>query len=306
MLLRVDGSAGQTALGVTAGDTSLGGDLGVSGTVLLASGLGPAGLCQGVLQGACPVAEIDATQMLLRRTVRASASLVAEAGLTLTSSSLDASGSGGLQLSLPVDNAAALRLVEAGQPLSSAMLTVDTLNGKVSTPSLTAGNFVASDGEISLAPSGAITSGIITVPSGAASALTIRSQVLGVSTTHLTVDSAASVVSASALSAPKVSAGSLRLGVAEVTAADSIVVPGTASVVRVLAAASVFQNYYTLQSPGSSAAGHNLLLVNHASTQLRHSSSSLPVVAAGHAAQFVFLGGTSWLMLQSTAVVGLT
>ena len=88
-------------------------------------------MCQGQQQSSCPVLELGLTELLVRRTIRASSNIVAEAGLSLDSPSLDASSSGGLNLVLPSENPVALRILEAGQSSASAMLTVDTISGKI-------------------------------------------------------------------------------------------------------------------------------------------------------------------------------
>jgi|EP01047_Picozoa_sp_COSAG01_P050550 hypothetical protein len=63
---------------------------------------------------------------------------------------------------------------------------------------------------------------------------------------------------------------------------------------------SRYSNFYTLNAPD--APGHTLLLCNHAATSLVHVTGTLPQVAAGHAAQLVFLGGTSWMMMQASPI----
>ena len=149
------------------------------------------------------------------------------------------------------------------------------------------------------------------MPSGNAAAFTIRSRVLGVPTNHLTINSATNAVTANQLSAAVMGAGLLRLGVLELPAAANLLIPTTqASIVRVMPAAGGLDSiFFTLASPGSGpieTVGLTLLLSNHASSALQHSDGLLDDLPSGHAAQFVFLGGNSWLQLQSRPFVLLT
>ena len=95
----------------------------------------------------------------------------------------------------------------------------------------------------------------------------------------------------------------LQLGLATVTASDGIIIPSDVkSVVRVLPddPETETDNWFTLLTPN--AAGHMLLLSNHAGAALRDSNGKLADLPARHAGMYVFLGSGVWMQISSQQI----
>ena len=275
----LEGSAGQSALRVSAGDTALGGALAVSGAAALTE-----------LPGGTAVLSVSSAAVTLAKPLRTSELIEASAGLEL-GGALDASGGDGLVLSLP----AAASALTIGASGAEPLITVDTTAGTVSVASVQASELAALDGQLDLSASAA---GVLKVAVNSPTALRVRSEVLGIVKDYLTVDAEEDVVGVTALRTE-----SLRLAVEEVVASDAIVIPAKA-VVRVLPddedPATVTANWFTLQTPPE--AGHTLLLSNHADAALRDSNGRLQDLPSGYAAQYVFLGSGTWMQFSSQPV----
>ena len=282
-LLSVEGTAGQSALRVTTGDTSLGGTLAVDGAVVLTE-----------LPGSTAVITVTTTSVSVAKPILAADRIEAGAGLVLTGGSLDASANAaGLAVVVPDATVAALTVGALGG--SADLLTLNTVTGITTVSNLHASGMTALDGQLNLSPAGPA---VVKVAVNNAAALTIRSELLGMQTDHLLVDAATDTVSVTNLNVD-----TLQLGLATVTAVDGILIPVRA-VVRVLPddadPNTVTANYFTLQAP--TGAGHMLVMTNHADAALRDGNGRLADLPAGHAGVYVFLGSGVWMQISSQAI----
>ncbi len=280
----IEGTAGQSALRVVAGNTRLGGALAVDGA---------AALC--ALPDDAAVLTVSTASVAVARPMVAAAAVEAAAGLALTGGTLDTSNNAdGLSVVLPVDAASALTV---GALDGSDLLALNTVTGITTVSSLRASGITALDGRLDLSMQA---SAVVEVKVNAPTALTIRSEVLGIQTDHLVVDAATDTVSVNNLHTE-----SLQLGLATVSAADGIVIPSDEkSVVRVLPddadPLTETDNWFTLRTP--SAAGHTLVLANHADAPLRDSNGKLADLPAAHAGVYIFLGSGVWIQISSQAI----
>lgn len=283
-LFSIEGTAGQSALRVAAGNTQLGGALAVDGATTLCS-----------LPGQAAVLTVSSASVNVARPMVAAARVEAAAGLVLTGGTLDtSSNAAGLSVVLPVNTASAMTV---GALDGVDLLALNTVTGITTVSSLRASGITALDGrlDLSLQPSA-----IVKVKVNAPTALTIRSEVLGIQTDHLAVDTATDTVKTKNLRTD-----TLQLGLVTVMAADGIVIPSDEkSVVRVLPddadPSTETDNWFTLRAP--SAAGHVLLLTNHADAPLRDSNGKLADLPAGYAGIYVFLGSGVWMQVSSQAI----
>jgi hypothetical protein len=281
-LFSIEGTAGQSALRVAAGNTQLGGTLVVDGA---------ATLCE--LPDDTAVLTVSTTSVAVAKPLLAAERVEASSGLVLTGGALDTSGNAaGLDVVLPADMGAALTV---GALDGEDLLTLNTATGITTVSSLRASGITALDGRLDLSLEA---EAVVRVAVNAPTALTVRSEVLGIQTDHLVVDAAADTVGVSTLHTE-----SLQLGLATVTASDGIVIP-VKSVVRVLPddadPLTETDNWFTLLTPG--AAGHMLLLSNHADAALRDSNGKLADLPAGYAGMYVFLGSGVWMQVSSQAI----